>query len=358
MFKAIDIRTEKPIIILDEIWQSSLEPLRHFDRNDLLVCQECRHPVRVKAGDVRIWHFAHKHRQDCSYNSESPLLLSIRAVLYKWLSEKFGERVTLEKKANKLYFPRAIDCWVDNGQSPIAYWILEAGISSQKREDLIDGFRSLGAHVNWVFAAEMLRISDQIENEIHLTTTERAFQRSSKFDRPVTEGGRTLHYLDHGKESVITYRGSHLVHEPQLYWGTPITTPLSSLLIAPDTGEFVHPGEYQDYKEYLNELEEIERSRKERLRKELERQRRKYPSHFTSTIQTSPLKPSLPSPSPPAAPAPVQKNSPKSVKTEPIILDRMKARCLHCGELTSDWWYLDPENNLCKCTNCYRTGKY
>jgi hypothetical protein len=349
MFKAIDIRTEKSIIILDDVWQSSIETLREFDRNDLLVCQECRHPVRVKAGDVRIWHFAHKHRQDCSYNSESPLLLSIRAVLYKWLSGKFGEKVTLEKKANMLYFPRAIDCWVDNGQSIFAYWILEAGISSRKREDLIDGLRSLGAHVNWVFAAEMLRTSDQLENEIHLTTTERAFLRSSKFDRPVTKNGQTLHYLDHEKESVTTYRGSHLVHEPQLYFGQPITTPLSSLLISPDSGEFVHPGEYQNYKNYLNELEEIER-----LRKEHERQRKEHLSPFTSTIRTSPLN----RPPAPPAPAPAQNNPPDSIENKPIILDQMEARCLHCGELTNDWWYLDSENKLCKCSNCYRSGKY
>ncbi len=348
MFKAIDIRTEEPIIILDEHWQASIDTLRGLDRNDHLVCQECRHPVRVKAGEIRIWHFAHKHRQDCSYNSESPLLLLLRAFLYKWLSAKFGTKVTLEKKADPLYFPRSIDCWVDNGHRSFAYWIFESGISSRKREALLDGFVELGIQVNWVFAAEMLRVAEEKEgHEIHLTTTERMFLQSSKFDKPMSKWGQSLHYLDHEQEKLTTYRGAYLVHEPQLYYGHPATTPLSSLLVAPDTGEFVHPGEYERYQRYLNKIKEIEKIEIEekRLREEILSQ----PSSETSSLYYSPQKTIL---------SPPQSISVKTKQSTPIVADQLEGRCVHCGEMSGDWWSFDMATNECRCNKCKRLGKY
>lgn len=350
MFKAIDIRTDEPIIILDEHWQTSIDTLRRFDRNDYLVCQECRHPVRVKAGAIRIWHFAHKHRQDCSYNSESPLLLSLRAILYKWLSAKFGNKVTLEKKADPLYFPRSIDCWVDNGQLSFAYWIVESGISSQKREALLDGFVELGVQANWVLTTEMLRVAAETDGrEIHLTTTERRFLQSSKFDKPMSKWGQSLHYLDHEQENLTTYRGTHLVHEPQLYCGHQVTTQLSFLLVAPDTGEFVHPGEYQRYQQYLKKLQEIDE-----IEKEEKRLRETILSNQTSNTLSHQYYYPIKSVISPQGPIPSKADK----QSTPLIAEQLEGRCFHCGEMSSDWWSFDMATNECRCNKCKRLGKY
>ena len=55
MFKAIHTLDDQEIIILDPEWEdvNKLNELRGLDRRDLLVCQECRQPVRVRAGEDR-----------------------------------------------------------------------------------------------------------------------------------------------------------------------------------------------------------------------------------------------------------------------------------------------------------------
>jgi len=115
MFKAVHTPDNQEIIILDPEWEdvNKLNELRGLDRRDLFVCQECRQPVRVRAGEDRQWHFAHKHRQNCTYQSESAALLRARATLYRWLVEKFGaNNVELEKKIDGKDVPRPVDCWV------------------------------------------------------------------------------------------------------------------------------------------------------------------------------------------------------------------------------------------------------
>jgi hypothetical protein len=90
MYKALNLATQQDIIILSPAWTGRLPALRALDRQDLLVCPACRRPVRVRAGRTRRRHFAHKHLENCPYQSASPLLLEARAVLYEWLLAQFG----------------------------------------------------------------------------------------------------------------------------------------------------------------------------------------------------------------------------------------------------------------------------
>ena len=110
MFKALHRPSGEEIVILEPRWRRQLDTLRLLDAQDDLVCQGCLQPVRVRAGEVKRWHFAHKHLQNCPYEFESPVLLQCRAVLYEWLVSQLGEDVvTLEKKSP---LPRPVDCWV------------------------------------------------------------------------------------------------------------------------------------------------------------------------------------------------------------------------------------------------------
>src|SRR5690606_10829678 len=114
--------TNAEIVVLEPAWGERLNSLRNWGERDVLVCQECQQPVRVRAGQVRAWHFAHKHRQDCPIGHESSQLLQATAILYRWLVSKFGpERVTVEKRMEGTDLPRPVDCWV-NGEQGFAYW--------------------------------------------------------------------------------------------------------------------------------------------------------------------------------------------------------------------------------------------
>src|SRR5512145_1200795 len=93
MYKAVFLQTGEEIIILHPYWRKRIEQLRVMDRADLLVCQGCRQPLRVKAGEMKRAHFAHKHLKACSYGSESPEILNARAVLYEWLLKEFDPEV-------------------------------------------------------------------------------------------------------------------------------------------------------------------------------------------------------------------------------------------------------------------------
>src|SRR5512144_1811457 len=113
MYKALHLQTGEEIIILHPAWKGRIPELRAMDRADLLVCQGCMQPLRVKAGQHKRAHFAHKHLKACSYGTESPAILNARAVLYEWLVAQFGLGVTVEKQFPESGLPRPVDCWVE-----------------------------------------------------------------------------------------------------------------------------------------------------------------------------------------------------------------------------------------------------
>jgi hypothetical protein len=211
MFKAIDRRSREEIVILDARWRERVAQLRALATQDVLVCQGCEQPVRVRTGKVRRWHFAHKHLENCSYGYELPTLLQIRGVLYEWLVGHFGGEVAIERKVDDVRFPRPVDCWVETGRASFAYWIIESRTMPQVREELRAGAAQLNAQMNWVLASEMLRPDADIADQVHLTTTEREFIQPSEYDEIAWAthacGLGSLHYLDPDERTVTTYRG-------------------------------------------------------------------------------------------------------------------------------------------------------
>jgi competence CoiA-like predicted nuclease len=81
MYKALDIRDNTEVVILDSKWLRAINQLREFDHQDILVCQGCKQPVRVRAGEQRREHFAHKHLENCDYADESAVLRNSLAVI-------------------------------------------------------------------------------------------------------------------------------------------------------------------------------------------------------------------------------------------------------------------------------------
>jgi hypothetical protein len=372
MFKAIDRRSEEEIVILDDRWRERIEQLRAWAGQDALVCQGCRQPVNVKAGNIRRWHFAHKHLRSCPYAHASPALLQARAVLYQWLAGKFGAEATVEKNLDSADVPRPVDCWVEHKGQRFAYWVLGAAMKRSRREALSAAFAWLKITVHWVFLSTLLQEGDAA-GLVHLTTTERDFCFRSVYDEPAGWSlfPGTLHYLDAEQGMLTTYRGLHLFHEPQEHQGQKLCHPLAEMLVSPKTGEFVHPGEQERLEAHRREEAAQEKRRRES--RAAGRAARRAPRRVRPVAQPPPAPLETRQPPVTAAPPPlpqetwpppvVREASPppmpavEEVEPPPVSPLRKPVPCMYCGKVTDDWWYLDNSRNVCKCRACLREGK-
>jgi len=340
MFRAKNKTTGEDIIILDLKWKMRVRFLRSLDRDNVLACPGCDQPVRVRAGRKRRWHFAHKHLQNCSYGFVAPVVLDARAVLYNWLKDQFEERVSIEKEIADVGLPRPIDCWVETEKGDFAYWIIGSRLKPHKREDIQSGFRRIDAQVHWVFVQNMLREDEVNSDALHLTTTEREFACQTDFDEIRVannyEKGKSLHYLDPVSQKMVTYRGLRTIHPPQLYQGRRIENDLASLTASPENGEFVHPGELKRLEDVRQAKIQVEHEKRERGRKIddfYHRYRRKKNQPQSSAVST------------------IENDLHFPAREESAV-------CVLCGQITKDYWYLNREDNTCKCRKCYQQGRY
>lgn len=80
---------------------------------------------------------------------------------------------------------------------------------------------------------------------------------------PGLPGGRSLHYLDAEQRTLTTFRGLHLVHLPHVFAGQKERHSLATIQVSPQTGEFVHPGEYDRLRRYQQVQAQVEKRRRE-----------------------------------------------------------------------------------------------
>lgn len=311
---------------------------------DQLVCPGCSQPVRVRAGEIRQWHFAHKHLQNCPYDYESPILLETRALLYKWLTVKFKKGfVTVEKKLEGIDFPRHIDCWVEIEGKRFAYWIFDARVPLHEREQLSIGMTTAKVNPVWVFVADLLRSDDTDPQQINLTTTERDFICPSRYDEStippfqLCEG--SLHYLDAKQARLETFRGLHLVHSPQLYVGHRESSLFSEVLVLGSSGEFVHPGEHERRDAFLKEKEKSQKS---------------FPHHeptmYSGSERVDCEKPKLISSK--GSFRPIQNWNEEGIDLQPQSIFEREVECAICGKWTTDWQAYNGLTKKCKCRAC------
>jgi len=349
MLKAINIQDNSDIVIFDNKWAHAINLLREFDHQDLLVCPVCLQPVRVRAGQFRTKHFAHKHLGNCDFAAESPELREARKVLYEWLVSKFGEDVTIEKRVNGIDLVRPIDCWVTQGTSIFAYWIFDKPLKPEKREILQSCIGKLKVNINWIFTNGMLRTETNDPEQIILTTTEREFIRHSKYDLPDNpyRSFGSLHYLNTENRELSTFRCLSLYHEPQVYKGKNKTDSLDHILVSPQNGEFVFSGEHAELKEYQENLKAKISSQPGRRRESATFPQRTGPSHivfgdeqtnngfWSGRLEQQKEKDNVP----------------------PESSEAQLAVCIICGKETRDWWYFDGKGK-CKCNACKKQGRF
>ena len=316
MFKALDKRDNSDVVILDQQWLEAIDKLRELDHEDILICQGCRQPVRVRAGDQRREHFAHKHLINCNYSDESPILRNSRAVLYEWLKTKIDANVTIEKQVDGSELFRPIDCWVAKDSKVFAYWIIDSALKPEKRMVLQNSAENLGIQFHWVFCENMLRIDQDNSDNLFLSTTEREFIQHSKhcdvysYEHSVLGG--SLHYLDINNRKLVTYRNLSLYHKPNVFTGYNVNSNLDEVSISAETGEFVHKGEYEKLQKYEQEIS----------------------LHHKETMISSTVNMTL---------------------SSPLF---GKKKCQICGEMTDNWASFDGNTGLCKCMSCQRKISY
>ena len=332
MYKALHTPSGQDIIILDRHWAEQINYLRGLDKKEALVCPGCHQPVRVRAGNVKRWHFAHKHLGNCAFGGVSPTLLKIRAILYEWLVDQFGEEyVTLEKRLDSPAFHRPVDCWVEKGDQVFPYWLLDRRMPPDERNNLASGFQEMALSVQWVFAIYLLKTDEfRPRHRLHLTTTERAFIQTTSMDSAwqthFEHLGGSLHYLDPDETLLTTYRNLTVVHLPQLYTGTRLQHPLAEVEVSNLTAEFIHPGEDNQRLKRQAEIEQQQVKAAERLRRAEE--------FFTPSSERK-------------TPLPYQKG-PSTGRT-PFLRE---GTCRFCGTITTNWVRYNGETGECVCRDC------
>jgi len=332
MLRSLSRKTEESIILPEDEWSGRIDFLREEARRGELICPVCKQPVVVRAGEIRIHHFAHRNLGDCPMANEEGAVLLARSLLFRWLSTKYPGRVTIEQELPESSLPRPVDCWVetDDGKC-FAYWILAKRSSDAKTRGLVDAMGETGALATWVLLNRILT-EGEVDGQVLLSTMERVLLEATRFDcvyRPFPDAfGRSLHYLNIDKKTVTTCRCLRPYESPQLYAGHSVGSDLSTLLIDPADGSFVHQGEYERAQPIWVE--------DKRRREERERWQDGGNAAFSSlgrslsTFQQPPSDSSY------------------------IPLYERTPVCKHCGKRTKDWLSHDGKTDTCVCRECYR----
>jgi hypothetical protein len=264
MLTAMHPRDRKKVVLLREDGLAWAEHLREEAREGHLVCEGCSQPVVVRAGEERLWHFAHKAGSDCPRSKDPMEILECRVLLYGWLRQRFPDSIQAEKAISQ--FPRPLDCWVERPGKPTLAWsVVPAAVKPDVREAMLKACRKLGVLLHRVFHARLL-VKEPGQGRITLSATLRELTERSAYDGLYGFGDESLHFLDPARRQLTTCRGIWLRHPPQGHQATLLEHPLESILLHPRTGEFVHPGEHEAWKAHLEVLANQRRAEEERKR--------------------------------------------------------------------------------------------
>lgn len=262
MFRAVD-RVQQESVVSLRFERPQWEGVRERARREEFACPGCEAVVLFKAGEKRRPHFAHKSRSECPLSSVGGLRLALRAVLYEWLRERYGDCVEVERAVPDVGLPGPADCWVELEDGPRAWWIFDRQVRApERRVALREAFGRSGVRWTVVYPARMLRRDEQFRDAVHLTPTEREFVERSCYD-PLYERGRgsvgSLHYLDEEDRRWTTLRAVRRSDGPRTT-ASLVESPLAELRLQ-RSGEIVHPGEFDALRRRRARALEAERAR-------------------------------------------------------------------------------------------------
>ncbi len=266
MLKGIDTRTGEFVISIDPQWKTDVDPLRESCRREAILCPECKQPVTLRAGDERIWHFAHRADSGCPLKSESAAVLYAKEMLYKLLQERFGNRVSLEEIIPGATDAERADCVVSLDTGKIAYCIVEKQL--RNHDDFMAMRKKAYTSVQWIILPQLLKTAHDNPQQFLLSATARDLAARDGVDRVYasyrSKNIGSLCCADAERGLFIIARGLRLCHPPNVFEPAAILEIPSAQAIVDDrSGQLLFPDEAPRLKEWQREFEKREAAKRE-----------------------------------------------------------------------------------------------
>lgn len=326
MFVALKAKDRTRVTSIASEWDDAEDTLRESTAAGELVCPGCEQPLWLRTGTCRRRHFAHRSLADCPLEHQSPEVMEVKALMYRWLATKYPGKVHLEIALGIAGRDRTLDLVVQaEAGTKFAFWVFDR---QQRDRDIMFSYRDLkGVSLHFIHTASTLKLKDP--DQLMLTASQRDFIATSEFDSGLAPEGRGhLHFCSAEDSTVSIYRGLYCVHKPNIYrYAVLRSGSLESALISPKTGEVVF-------------AEDVE------ARKVWRRSHYSKPPPVTRTkAVTVPL---------PAEPRTDPDTGTDSDTDEPCFNINGPFRCEVCGAVTTDWSQATPLAGTCICRPCIR----
>jgi len=359
VFKAFDTTSGGLIISLDYAREDADSLLRPKGHAGQLLCQLCRQPVLVRAGQVNRPHFAHKTLSDCPSSREPAELVQARAFLYDWLKRTGEGTVTLEHHWEGQSLPRPVDCWLGlpDGKA-FAFWIINRRIAYHDIQAIQREVEATGAELTWVFLTNRIRKVDGSQDEYKLPSTERDCGIMTDFDRIYLEpwcyarSSGSLFYVDSDK-STFTILRALMGGGCSVYQAFDLTGPANEFLLCTGTATFYHPNEVEPLERIRAEEEQRKQEEEAaRLRAEQERQRRDQQRLLRQqSLNSNPPPRPLYSFGASASGVAERSAAAQDVAESPWNRKR-EGKCRRCGRVTDDHFVFYGADGTCICNAC------
>ena len=329
MLTALDTTTGARIVLPD---LPDPKALRSPTANGQLVCPVCGAALWLRAGEVRIPHFAHRTLADCHAGHASADVLRARLRIYEFFKERIASgklvaTITLEPVTPEAPKGFGVDIMLErSGKPSVAVVLLEKRLAPELRQEYATRLGSPSLFFRPVFLADSLRPIEGHESEFNLDTTQRELRLESPYDLPTpsSQGSPgTLHFIDPGRGEWTSLRRLRLVHSPQEFRASKVLrSPLSELLWSDKHSEWCHAGE----------AEALRQSR-------------------SSAPRQAPAPSNMPRSNPTAQGAGDGDDS-----HAPIVAASWIFRCVGCNAVGSDWQAAATGDGICVCRSCFAKG--
>ena len=330
MLQGVDSKTGEFVVSIDPQWKTNKGPLRESCRKGAILCPGCKQPVNLRAGDDRVWHFAHKTDSNCPLKSESEAVLRAREMLYKLLRAKIGDRVSLEEAIPGAHNTEQADCVVTLDAGKIAYCIVEKQL--RERYDCMEMRKNAYASVQWILLPRMLPTAPESTRQFLLSATARELADRDGINQMYDRRGNigSLCCADTAQGLFLLARGLQCVHQPNVFEPSDYMELSPAEVIVSNTlGQLVSADEVSRFKLGQPEYEKRAAARREaeaRMKRAEEAKRRRE-----SRI------------APPHAQAASGSQEQAQEQSAVTLLT-----CLTCGGRLSEWECVQFDGCLCK----------
>jgi hypothetical protein len=339
MFVATSSIDKKRINLLDPSVLERRESLKAAGRKGGLVCPHCGQELRVRLGEVRRPHFAHKSLEDCPFQKESAEVTEVKALLYGFLRQQIGCSVDMDvsldgEDASEDLF---LDVLVETERGTrFGYWVFDR--NRRDRHILLDAAQESGIIPVVIHTGSMMAF-DPGGTSLLLSKSLRDLIRKSPFDEGLKKrSGGHLHFLnDAGR--LTTFRRLHCVHLPNVYEGeVRREAALQEVRFDPESGDFVVE---EDVAERLERVC-LEQEREEKKHREEENRKKAREERLSRSRKVY-------------TEAPLKRHRPAQVREpQKPFVNRFNQcyPCKFCGVETSDWVQWLPSESVCVCREC------